>query len=101
MRGTNDTDDTDEINGKIEMEYVKEFFKLAGKCFAWVAGLGFVAGALFTLISRGQLLFVGTWLARVPLMGLVAAVMACFYTAIPVLIFVAVVITLRKRKGSQ
>ena len=76
-------------------DWAAQWFKLAGKCMAWIAGIGIVAGIVFFIC----LLFDGTkstgesWVAvAIPLM---VAGYACFCASIPVAIFTSFIIALR------
>jgi hypothetical protein len=69
----------------MNQDYAVQFLKLAGKCFAWVAALGFLGGLGITLaISEVEWWFVPA-----------AAIGACFYAAIPICIFTAFIIACR------
>ena len=71
----------------MNQDYSIQFLKLAAKCFAVVAVLGFVGGAIVTgFVSNDSERY---------LMPLFLAGAACFYSAIPIALFTGFVIVLR------
>jgi hypothetical protein len=72
----------------MNQDYATQWLKLAGKCFAWVAGISFVLTLILLAIG-----VVGS--AEHGLILLFIPGFACFYAAIPITIFTSFIITLR------
>jgi hypothetical protein len=70
-----------------KQDYAMQWFKLAGKCFVWVAGIAFLLGAVFSMFST-------TGSSVLPV-AVVAAGYACLYAAIPIALFSTFIVTLR------
>ena len=74
------------------MDYATQFLKLAGKCFAVIAGLAFIGALVLTCTSA---LCPLALILGYPLCVAAMVVFACFYAAIPIFIFTAFIIACR------
>jgi len=72
----------------MNQDYATQWLKLAGRCFAWVAGISFVLALI--LFATGMVGSTEHGLILLFIHGV-----ACFYAAIPIAIFTSFIITLR------